>query len=92
MCGDTTDVGGGGVGAGGVSSFRRNIRRREERAGQVKNGCVTISNGAYVSERSLSEVGTPPPHNPDTLHGPVASNTHRYEAFGIDCMNLVDLE
>ena len=29
-------------------------------------------------EGSMSEVETPPPHNPDTPPGPVASNTHTH--------------
>ena len=46
LCGDKTDVGGGGVGAGGGFPPRKDIGRREERAGRVKNSYVIISNGA----------------------------------------------
>ena len=46
LCGDKTDVGGGGVGAGGGCPPRKNIRRWEERAGRVKNSYVIISDGA----------------------------------------------
>ena len=46
LCGDKTDVGGGGVGAGGGCLTRNDIRRREERAGRVKNSYVIISDGA----------------------------------------------
>ena len=46
LCGDKTDVGGGGVGAGGGFPPRKEIRRQEERAGRVKNRYVTISDRA----------------------------------------------
>ena len=44
--GDKTDVGGGGVGAGGGCTPRKDIERREERLGRVKNSYVIISDGA----------------------------------------------
>ena len=43
---DKTDVGGGGVGAGGGCPPWKGIGRREERARRVKNNCVIIINGA----------------------------------------------
>ena len=46
LCGDKTDVSGGGVREGGSCPPRKEIGRREERAGQVKNSYVTISDGA----------------------------------------------
>ena len=46
LCGDKTDKGGEGVGAGGGCPRRKDIGRQEERAGRVKNSYVTISDGA----------------------------------------------
>ena len=46
LCRDKTDVGGGGVGAGGGCPPWKGIGRREERVGRVKNNYVTISDGA----------------------------------------------
>ena len=43
---DTTDIGVDGVRAGGVCPPRKDIGRREERAGRVKNSYVIISDGA----------------------------------------------
>ena len=78
LCGDTTDVSGGGVGAGGGCPPQKDIRWREGKAGRDKYKYVTISDRAKVPEGSTSEVGTPPPHDSDTLHGLVASNTHTH--------------
>ena len=58
---------------------QKDTGRQEERSGRVKNSYVTIINGAYVLEGSLSEVVTPPPHNLDTLHVPVAGYTHTHK-------------
>ena len=41
--GDTTDVGGGSVGAGGGCPPRKDIRQREGSSGGYKNKYVTIS-------------------------------------------------
>ena len=46
--------------------------------GLVNNIYVTISNRSQVLEGSLSKFGTPPPHNFDTLHRPVASFTQTH--------------
>ena len=46
LCGDTTDVCGRGVGAGGGCLPWKDIGRQEERAGGVKNKYITISDGA----------------------------------------------
>ena len=46
MCGDTIDVGGGGVGVGGGCPPRKYIGRRGERVGRVKNKYLPISDGA----------------------------------------------
>ena len=46
LCGNKTDVGGGGVGAGRSCPPRKDIGQREERAGRVKNGYVIISDRA----------------------------------------------
>ena len=46
LCGDKTDVGGGGVGAGGGCHPQKDIGQWEERAGWVKNSYVIISDGA----------------------------------------------
>ena len=46
LCGDKTDVGGGGVGAGGGCPPRKDIRWREGRTGRDKYKYVTISNSA----------------------------------------------
>ena len=78
LCGDKTVLGGGGGGAGGGCPPGKEIKRREERAGRVKNKYVTISDGAYVAEGSLSDIGTLPPHNSDIPHIPGASNTHKH--------------
>ena len=56
----------------------KDIGRKEERAGRVNNSYVIISDEAKVSEGLLSEVGTPPPHNPEILHVTVARNTHTH--------------
>ena len=91
LCGDKTDVCGGVVGAGGGCPPGRKLgRRREERAGRVKNRYVTISDGAYVSTVSLSKVGTPPPHNLDILHVPVASNTHTHTRQMVPVMMILE--
>ena len=82
LCRDKTDIGGGGVGVGGGKSPpQKDIGWREERVGRVKNIYVTIRDGAYVSAGSLSEVVTPPPHNLDILHRPVATNTHTHTHY-----------
>ena len=78
LCGDTTDVGGVGVRVGGGCPSRKDIGWRRERVGRVKNKYVTISDGANILEGSLSMVRTVPPHNLDTPHGLVASNTHTH--------------
>ena len=78
LCGDKTDVGGGGVGVGGGWPSQNDIGRREERAGRVKNNYVIISYRAKVLGGLLSKVGTPPPHNPVILHGPMTSNTYTH--------------
>ena len=46
LCGDNTEVGGGGVGSEGGFPPRKDIGRREERAGRVKNSYVIISDVA----------------------------------------------
>ena len=46
LCGDNTYVGGGGVEEGGGWTPQKDIIRREERAGWVKNSYVIISDGA----------------------------------------------
>ena len=46
LCGDKTDFGGGGVGAGGGCPHRKDIGRKEEKAGRVNNSYVIISYGA----------------------------------------------
>ena len=46
LCGDTTDVGGEGVRAGGGCPPWKDIRRREGRAGLDKYKYVTISDRA----------------------------------------------
>ena len=46
LCGDKTDVGGGGVGAGGGCPTRKDIGWREERAVRVKNSYAKIRDGA----------------------------------------------
>ena len=46
LCGDKTEVGGGGGGTGGGCTPWKDIGRREERAGRVKNSYVIISDGA----------------------------------------------
>ena len=43
LCGDTTDVGGGGVRAGGVCPPCKGIRQREGMSGRDKYKYVTIS-------------------------------------------------
>ena len=46
LCGDKTDVSGGGVEAGGGRPTRKENRLQEDRAVRVKNIYVTISDGA----------------------------------------------
>ena len=87
LCGEMTDVGGGNVGIGGVypppPAPRKDITQWEERAGRVKNKYKSISDGAWVPEGSLSKVRTPPPHNYDTPHILVNSNTHTHQTTSI---------
>ena len=52
-----------------------NRRRRSER---FKNCYATIRDRDYISEGSLSEVGTTSSYNLDTLHGLVACNTYTH--------------
>ena len=76
LCRYKTDVGGREVVACGVCPTQKDIGWQDERPGRVKNSYVIISDGSYVSEGSLSEVVTKPPHNLDTIHGPVAGYTY----------------
>ena len=67
---------------------RKDTRLREERAGRDKYIYVTMSDIAYVTEGSLSEVGTPKPHDLDTIHGMVAgkkTHTHTLTIISVSC-------
>ena len=46
LCGDTTDIDGGGVRAGRGCPPQKEIGKWEERVGRVNNKCVTISDGS----------------------------------------------
>ena len=46
LCGDTTYIGGGGVGAGGGCPLRKDISQWEERVGWDKYEYITISDRA----------------------------------------------
>ena len=46
LCGDKTDIGGGGVGSVGGFHPWKYIGRQEEMAGRVKSSYGTISDGA----------------------------------------------
>ena len=74
---EKVDVGGGGGGKGVVCPLRKDIGRKEEGGGKVKEGSyVTISDRSYIMEGSLSEVGKSPPHDSYIPQRLVSSNTH----------------
>ena len=58
----------GGGGGGSIMQF-------EQGGAEVLNACKHWHQ-SLGPERSLSEVGTPPPHDYDTLYGLVSGNTH----------------
>ena len=78
LCGYTADVGVGGVRSGGGRPPQKYIIHQEGRVGRYNNKHATTSNRAYVLEGSISEDGTPPPHNSDTLLSLMAGNKHTH--------------
>ena len=70
---------------GGINRRKRTIQKKYiiknwGRRARVK--VLSISNESLGVERSMSEVGIPPPHNLDKPHAPVAVNYHLPECCG----------